>query len=79
MKKEPIYRPEVLEGAPLHYAPRNELGVVYLFSHIAKKLGIKSVDEIRPQFPDCIAYRKIGSREKKIRIEFEFKSKKFKT
>lgn len=79
MKKASIHRPEVLEGAPLRYAPQNELGVVFLFSHLAKKLGIKSIDEIRPQFPDCIAHKKVGGRERKIRIEFEFKSKNFKT
>lgn len=79
MKKSSIHRPDTLEGAPLKYAPQNELGVVFLFSHLAKKMGIKSIDEIRPQFPDCIAYKKVGGREKKIRIEFEFKSKNFKT
>jgi hypothetical protein len=69
-------RAEVLEGAPLHYAPQNELGVVFLFSHIAKKLRLR-IEEIRPQFPDCIAYQKVGGKEKKIRIEFEFESRKF--
>lgn len=70
-------RPEVLEGAPLQYAPENELGVVFLFSHIAKKLRIR-VEQIRPQFPDCIAYQKTAHGEKRIRIEFEFKSGNFK-
>ncbi len=71
-------RAEVLEGAPLHYAPQNELGVVFLFSHVLKKLRLK-LDEIRPQFPDCIAYQKVGGVEKKVRIEFEFKSRNFRT
>lgn len=69
MTKESIHRPDVLEGAPLHYAPQNELGVVYLFSFFIKKLRLR-VDQIRPQFPDCIAYQKVGGKEKRVRIEF---------
>lgn len=71
-------RSEVLENAPLQYAPENELGVVFLFSQIAKKLRVK-VERIRPQFPDCIAYQKTAHGEKRIRIEFEFRSRNFKS
>jgi len=71
-------RSEILEGAPLHYAPENELGVVFLFSAYAKKNRIR-IEKIQPQFPDCIAYQKTGGGEKKIRIEFEFKSRNYKT
>lgn len=77
MKKDSIHRPDELKDAPLSRVPQNELGVVYLFSHYAKKKRIK-VEEIRPQFPDCIAYQKIGGKEKKIRIEFEYRSRNFK-
>jgi hypothetical protein len=70
-------RSEVLIDAPLNFAPENELGVVYLFSHLAKKWRIK-VDTIRAGFPDCIAFQKIAGAEKRIRIEFEFKSRNFK-
>ncbi|HEY5234412.1 MAG TPA: hypothetical protein VIK35_12850 [Verrucomicrobiae bacterium] len=72
------HRAEVLLNAPLHYAPENELGVVYLFAHIARKLQVH-VEEIHAAFPDCIAYQKVGGREKRIRIEFEFRSRNFKT
>lgn len=79
MKKDSIIsRSEVLEGAPLHHAPENELGVVFLFAHLAKKWRIR-IDTIKANFPDCIAYQKIQGREKRIRIEFEYKSKNFKT
>lgn len=71
-------RPDILEGAPLHYAPKNELGVVFLFSHMLKKLRL-TIDKIQPQYPDCIAYQKVGGGQKKIRIEFEFKSRNFKS
>lgn len=60
----------------MRYAPQNELGVVFLFAQIAKRKGLK-VDEIRPTFPDCIAYRNTGTGEKRIRIEFEYKSRNF--
>ncbi|HPQ81314.1 MAG TPA: hypothetical protein PLZ86_06270 [bacterium] len=71
-------RAEIIEGAPLHYAPENELGVVFLFSHLFKKLGFKRIELIRSGFPDCVAYKKVRGAEKKVRIEFEFKSKNFK-
>jgi hypothetical protein len=70
-------RAERLEGAPLGYAPENELGVVFLFSRFLKRWRLK-VEKIRPGFPDCIAYQKTHGGEKKVRIEFEFKSKNFK-
>jgi hypothetical protein len=74
--KLPVSRSDVLESAPLHYAPQNELGVVYLFSHHAPRLGLR-IDEIRAGFPDCIAYQKTERGEKLVRIEFEFRARNF--
>ena len=71
------HRPEVLEGAPMRYAPQSELGVVFLFSRLAKKLRLR-VDTVQSGFPDCVAYQKSHGKENKIRIEFEFKAKNFK-
>ncbi len=71
-------RPNTLSDAPLQYAPQNEIGVVYLFAHIARKRQFR-IEAIRPQFPDCIAYRRTGNQESLVRIEFEFKSSSFKT
>ena len=59
--------------APLDYAPENELGVVFLFSSMARKTYGLRVAQVRAGFPDCLAYK--GT--KPIRIEFEFKSKNF--
>jgi hypothetical protein len=70
-------RPLPLKNAPLQYAPDGEMGVVYLFANIAKKLQFR-VEAIRAAYPDCIAYRQVGDREKRVRIEFEFKSSNFK-
>lgn len=71
------HRPVVLKSGPLHYAPENEQGVVFLFSHLAKKLHLR-VDRIQQRFPDCHAYRKTGRGERLVRIEFEFRSRDFK-
>ena len=71
-------RPDILEKAPMHYAPLNEQGVVFLFSDYARKNHIR-VEEIRASFPDCIAYQKKAYGEKRIRIEFEYKAKNFLT
>lgn len=70
-------RPQPLEGAALRFAPQNELGVVYLFATMAKRLGLTTVELIRPGFPDCIAYQRTGKGEKQVRIEFEYKSRSF--
>lgn len=70
------YRPEMLDHGPMQYAPENELGVVFLFADLARKWRLR-VEKIRPGYPDCVAFQKIGGRERKIRIEFEFRSKNF--
>lgn len=69
-------RSELLEGAPLIYAPENELGVVFLFAHLAKQLRLK-IEKIGAPFPDAIAYQKTDRGEKRIRIEFEYRSRNF--
>ncbi len=71
-------RPEAIQGSQLQFAPENELGVVFLFSEYAKRKRIR-VEKIRPGFPDCIAYQKAQGKEKKIRVEFEFRSRNFKS
>lgn len=78
MKIEKQARPEALDGAPLRYAPANELGVIFLFAHLSKRWRLR-IDSIQPGYPDCIAHQKIQGRERQIRIEFEFRSKNFKT
>jgi hypothetical protein len=75
-RKPPTDRGEILDRGPLQYAPRNEMGVVFLFSAIAPKLRIR-VERIQSAYPDCVAYQKTGFGEKKIRIEFEYRSSSF--
>lgn len=69
-------KPVALKNAPMEYSPANELGVVFLFAHVARRLGFR-IEEIQPQFPDCFAYRHTGNSDKKVRIEFEFRSSNF--
>lgn len=71
------YRGEMLNSAPLQYAPRNELGVVFLFPHIARRLGITTVEKIQAAYPDCLAYVRTGKGDKSVRIEFEYRSRNF--
>lgn len=62
-----------LDGAPLDYAPENELGVVFLFAELARRRFGLRVERIQSGFPDCIAYRD----GKRVRIEFEYRSRNF--
>ena len=62
----------------LNYAPLNEKGILLLFGHYMKKLGISHVEEIRTDFPDAIAIRSAGNgRYQRVRIGFEFNSSSF--
>ena len=71
-------RPDILEGAALHYAPANELGVVFLFAELASRWRLR-VEKIQSGFPDCVAYQKTQRGERRIRIEFEYHSRSFTT
>jgi hypothetical protein len=68
--------PELLHGAPLRYAPTNEFGVVFLFSHLCRRMQLH-VESVQAGFPDCIARQRVGGKERRIRIEFEFRSSSF--
>lgn len=61
------------DGAPLDFAPDNEQGVVFLFSHLARKRFGLHVERVQSGFPDCVAYQD-GNR---VRIEFEYRSRNF--
>ena len=72
-----LSRPIPIKNAPLQYAPEGEMGVVFLFAAMAKKLQFR-IEKIRVAYPDCIAYRHVGDTTKRVRIEFEYKSSSFK-
>jgi hypothetical protein len=66
-----------LDFRGLLHEPVNEQGVVLLFGMVAKELGYM-VEAVQTGFPDCEAKRKIApERWQRVRIEFEFESKKF--
>jgi len=73
---ERLTRPLPLKNAPLECAPENELGVVYLFSRIAKRLQFR-IEAIRAAYPDCIASKQSGDRVRLVNIEFEYRSSSF--
>ncbi len=68
---------DVLGFRGVVYEPINEQGVIVIFSKIAEDIGFLIVN-IRESFPDCLALRKTSDKNKKVLIEFEYKSKNFK-
>jgi hypothetical protein len=82
-RKGGILRDRPVYGAPLPWpelahAPVNELGVVFVFGMMARKLGFV-VHRLQAGFPDCIAMREVApGLWQRVRIEFEFESRNFK-
>jgi hypothetical protein len=72
----PVYGPP-LQMAELAHAPVNELGVVFVFGALARRLGF-IVHRLQAGFPDCIAMREMAPGQwQRVRIEFEFESRNF--
>lgn len=69
-------------GAPLGlpelaYAPTNEMGVMFLFALMARKLGFV-VQRLQTGYPDCEAMRETAPGKcQRVWIEFEFESRNF--
>jgi len=74
MKKLSKTSTQVINYQGMQYAPEGELGVVYLFSKLQRKLGYLSIVRLGDAFPDCEAI-KLGG--KRVQIEFEFRSGNF--
>jgi hypothetical protein len=72
----PVYgRP--LNLAEMAFAPTNEMGVMFAFAAVARKLGFK-VLRIQAACPDCYAMREVAPGVwQRVRIEFEFESRNF--
>lgn len=89
----PINSPSIAEPLPsygvvgeridlpvLNYAPLNEMGVILLFGYYLRDLGFSHLEEIRSVFPDAIGMQRVDDRRyRRVRIEFEFMSKNFRT
>jgi hypothetical protein len=73
------YFGDIIDLPGLLRAPVNELGVIYLFALVSKRLGY-SIEGIQADFPDAIAKRKLPGQKhwESIRIEFEYESSSFK-
>lgn len=72
----PVYgRP--LQLPELAHEPVNELGVLFVFGTVARRLGLV-VHHLQARFPDCIAMRETArGKWQRVRIEFEFESRNF--
>ena len=58
------------------YAPVNEMGVVALFAKISEELGF-IIEEVKADYPDCVARRQVDRGWERVGIEFEFRSSNF--
>lgn len=82
VRKGPVFAGRTVYGRPiplpeLAHEPVNELGVVFVFGMLARRLGFV-VLHIQPAFPDCEALREtIRGQWQRVRIEFEFESRSF--
>jgi hypothetical protein len=82
IRKGPVFRDRPIYGGPLQcpelaHEPLNELGVVFVFGILARRLGFV-VHRIQPDFPDCEAMREVARGQwQRVRIEFEYESRNF--
>lgn len=82
IRKGPIHRDRPVYGRPMMlpemaHEPVNELGVVFVFGMLARRLGFV-VLRIQPEFPDCEAMFEVARGVwQRVRIEFEFESRNF--
>lgn len=68
---------EPLTISPMTYAPTCEDGVIFLFGHLAPRLGF-AVERIQGAFPDCTALREVRPGVwQRVKIEFEQESRNF--
>ncbi len=58
------------------YGPVNEFGVVALFAKVCEEMGF-IIEEIRAEYPDCVARQQIKRGWERIAIEFEYRSSNF--
>lgn len=77
----PPKAPGAVYGAPLQFGPltcepTNEMGVVVLFGVLAMKLGF-AIERVGTGFPDCEAKQRVSGGWRRVRIEFEYKSRNF--
>ena len=72
----PVYG-SPMQLAEMAHRPTNEMGVVFMFGVMARRLGFV-VHMLQAGFPDCIAMREMSPGQwQRVRIEFEFESRSF--
>jgi hypothetical protein len=58
------------------YGPVNEMGVVALFAKMCEEMGY-IIEEIRADYPDCVARQRVKRGWQRVAIEFEYRSSNF--
>lgn len=58
------------------YGPVNELGLVALFAKVCEEMGY-IIEEVRAEYPDCVARRQVKRGWERVSIEFEYRSSNF--
>lgn len=72
-------RSEPIDVPGVRHAPENEAGVVLLFAKTHKRLGFPIIDKIQEGFPDCWAFQHTLRGTRRVWIEFEFRSRGFRS
>jgi hypothetical protein len=81
-RKQDIFQDRPLYGPLMHlpemvHEPLNELGVVFAFGMVARRLGF-SVLRFQSAFPDCEALREVVRGQlQRMKLEFEYESRNF--
>jgi hypothetical protein len=81
-RKQDVFQDRPLYGPLMHlpemvHEPLNELGVVFAFGMVARRLGF-SVLRFQSAFPDCEALREVVRGQlQRMKLEFEYESRNF--
>lgn len=71
-------RRDLINFEGVRYAPENEMGVVFLFAKLHKRLGFPEIEFIGSRFPDCRARVRESGGVRRTWVEFEYRSSQFK-
>ena len=76
----PVFGPPMGMLSPVPgmvYEPVNEQGTVFVFGHVAERLGLW-VERIQSEFPDCEVMREVApGRWQRLRVEIEYESRNY--
>ncbi|TVM02929.1 MAG: hypothetical protein CV087_07750 [Candidatus Brocadia sp. WS118] len=70
-------KPVTLKNAPMEYAPANELGVVFLFAHVARRLQFRIEEGDPPSAPGLHRLPENGRFRKEVQDRVRVQIKQF--